>query len=135
MKITVDFDKYPEGLSRTLGITYHSTDDPATVEARLECTPAVAQPWGVMAGGATLGLAENAAGIGAMGVSPGYVELGIQAAATHMSPVKLGETAIATARLLRKGGTLHNWRVEIHNGGGKLISEVEITNYTIKEQP
>ncbi len=134
MKLTFDVNARPDGLTKTLGIKYYSTDDPATLEARLAWSPAVSQPWGFMSGGATLALAENLAGVASMCLSPGYVVLGIHVAATHISAVKKGETAVATARLLRKGGTLHNWRVEVRNEKGDLISEIEVTNYTIKEK-
>ncbi len=134
MKLTVDFDNRPDGLTRTLGIKYYSTDDPKTLEARLLCTPAVSQPWGCMAGGAMLALAENLAGVASMCLTPGYIVLGINISATHVSAVKTGDTATATAYLLRQGGTLHNWRIEIRNGKGELASEITVTNYTIKEK-
>ncbi|MCD7714483.1 MAG: PaaI family thioesterase [Prevotella sp.] len=134
MELTANFSARPDGLTKTLAIEYHATPDPATLRATMRCTPAVAQPWGVMSGGAMLALAENLAGVASMCLAPGYMVLGINISATHVSPIKLGETAIATAILLRKGGTLHNWRIELRNPQGELASHITVTNYLIKEQ-
>lgn len=134
MKLSEEFNARPDGLTKTLGIKYYSTADPDTLEARLLCTPEVAQPWGYMAGGATLALAENLAGVASICLSPGYIILGVNISAVHMNGIKLGETAVATAHLLRRGGTLHNWRVEVRNERGELASEIQVTNYTIKEK-
>ena len=43
-----------------------------------------------------------------------------------------GDTVTATARILHKGKTLHQWHIEICNGAGELISSVEITNFVMK---
>ncbi len=134
MELTANFSERPDGLTKTLAIEYHSTPDHDTLEATMLCTPAVAQPWRVMSGGAMLALAENLAGVASMCLSPGCMVLGINISATHISPIKLGETARATAILLRKGGTIHNWRVELRNPQGELASHITVTNYLIKEK-
>ncbi len=131
MKLREDVDFSEDGLTRTLGIHYFSTDDPDTLEARILCTPEISQIWGYMSGGATLALAENVAGVASVCLSPGRKVFGINISANHISPVRTGQTVIATARLLRKGGTLHNWLVEVRNDEGALISEVQVTNYTM----
>ena len=121
-----------DGLTKTLGIEYHSTDDPDTVEATMTCTPPVSQPWGFLSGGAVLALAENLAGIGSMSVTPEKQIFGINVAANHMSSVRTGESVTAVARLLRKGGTLHNWLVTVYNDqSGAIVSEIQVTNYTM----
>ncbi len=135
MQLTVDFtNRYTDGLTNTLGISYHSTDDPQTLEAHLPCTAAVAQPWGCMSGGAFLALAENTAGVASMCVAPGYVVLGINVSANHVGALHIGETAIATARAQHLGRTLHNWLVEIRNDQGALVSSAQVTNFLIKEE-
>ncbi len=133
MKLLENVDFSQDGLTRTLGIEYRSTDDPETLEARLVCTPAISQAWGYMSGGATLALAENLAGVASVCLSPGSKVLGINVSANHISPAKTGETVIATARLLRQGYTLHNWLVEVRNEEGAIISEVQVTNYAMKD--
>ena len=50
----------------------------------------------------------------------------------HVKAVREGDTVTATARILHKGKTLHQWHIEICNGAGELISSVEITNFVMK---
>lgn len=121
-----------DGLSVALGITYHSTDDPQTLEAHLVCGKATSQPWGFLSGGATLAVAENVAGVGSMILSPGKMVFGISVSASHMGSAKIGEKVIATARIIRQGGRLHNWRVEVRKENGDPVSDIMVTNY-IKE--
>jgi len=134
MKVIDKVYNMQDGLTKTFGITYHSTEDPDTIEAHMVCTEATSQPWGYMSGGAILGLAENLAGVASMCLSPDRIVLGINVSANHISSIHTGEQVIATARLLRKGKTLHNWVVEIRNEAGTLASHIQVTNYTIKEQ-
>ncbi len=132
MKLSDKVKNMNDGLTKTLGIEYHSTDDPETVEATMTCTPPVSQPWGFLSGGAVLALAENLAGIGSMSVTPEKQIFGINVAANHMSSVRTGESVTAVARLLRKGGTLHNWLVTVYNDqSGAIVSEIQVTNYTM----
>ena len=130
MKVIDKISEHPDDLSVTLGITYHSTDDPNTLEARLTCQKHISQPWGFMSGGATLALAENLAGVASMSLTPEKIVFGINIAANHMSSVRIGETVIATARLLRMGGRLHHWMVEVVKEDGTKVSEIMVTNYT-----
>jgi 1,4-dihydroxy-2-naphthoyl-CoA hydrolase len=134
MRVTDRVNNMKDGLTKTFGIKYISTDDPNTLEARMTCTEATSQPWGYMSGGAILGLAENLAGVASMCISPDRIVLGINICANHITSIHTGEEAIATAILLRKGNTLHNWLVEVRNAKGVLVSEIQVTNYTIKER-
>ena len=118
-----------DGLSEVLGITYHSTDDPHTIEARLTCSENSSQPWGYLSGGATLAMAENLAGVGSMCICPGKMIFGINVAANHMSSVRIGQTVVATARITRQGGRLHQWLVDVKNEAGEMVSEIMVTNY------
>lgn len=133
MKLTDKVLTMNDGLTKTIGIEYISTDDPDTLEARMTCTKQTSQPWGYMSGGAILALAENLAGVASMCLSPEKIVLGINVCANHISSVRTGEQVVATARLLRKGGTLHNWLVTVHNGNGGVVSQIQVTNYTIDE--
>lgn len=130
MEITQNVIDMRDGLTKTLGITYHSTPDPDTIEARMTCTEKCSQPWGYLSGGATLALAENVAGVASMCLVPGKVVLGINVTANHVSSVRVGETVIARAILIRQGGRLHNWRVEVKSEKtGAVVSEILVTNY------
>lgn len=134
MKVIDKIYNMEDGLTKTFGIQYFSTDDPNTIEARMKCTASTSQPWGNMSGGAIIALAENLAGVASICLSPNKIVLGINVCANHISSIYKGESVIATARLLRKGNTLHNWLIDIRNEKGDLISEVQVTNYTIKQK-
>lgn len=133
MKVDEKFNDHLDGLSETLGITYHSTDDPCTVEAHLTCRKGTSQPWGFLSGGATLALAENVAGVGSMILCPDKIVFGINVAANHMGSARIGETVIAKAEIIRQGGRLHHWLVKVRKENGDPVSEIMVTNY-IKEK-
>ena len=50
-----------------------------------------------------------------------------------MKAVLDGDTVTATARILHKGKTLHQWHVDIRNEAGDLISSVEVTNFVMNK--
>ena len=76
--------------------------------------------------------AENLAGVGSMTLCPNNICVGINVSGSHVKAVREGDTVTATARILHKGKTLHQWHIEICNGAGELISSVEITNFVMK---
>lgn len=120
-----------DGLSRTLGMEFFSTDDPDTCQARMKVDERNRQVFGFLSGGATLALAENLAGVGSMTLCPDKICVGINVSGSHVKAVLEGDTVTATARILHKGKTLHQWHVEINNEKGELISSVEITNFVM----
>ena len=87
------------------------------------------QPFGFLSGGASLALAENVAGVGSLALCPGKISVGINVSGNHVKAVLEGDCVEATARLLHKGRTLHQWQVTICNSEGELISSVSVTNY------
>lgn len=120
-----------EGLSNTLGMEFFSTDDPDTCMAKMKVNERNRQPFGFLSGGASLALAENLTGVGSLALSPGRISVGINVSGSHVKAVLEGDTVTATARLLHKGRSLHQWHVEICNSAGELISSVSVTNYVI----
>lgn len=60
-----------DGLSRTLGMEFISTPEDDTLKARMAVDDRNKQPFGFLAGGASLALAENLAGVGSMALCPG----------------------------------------------------------------
>ena len=121
-----------DGLSNTLGMEFLSTPDPDTCQARMKVDSRNRQVFGFLSGGATLALAENLAGVGSMTLCPNNICVGINVSGSHVKAVREGDTVTATARILHKGKTLHQWHIEICNGAGELISSVEITNFVMK---
>lgn len=120
-----------DGLSKTLGMEFLSTDDPDICQARMKVDERNRQVFGFLSGGATLALAENLAGVGSMTLCPDKICVGINVSGSHVKAVLDGDTVTATARILHKGKTLHQWHVEINNEKGELISSVEITNFVM----
>ena len=116
-------------MSKTLGMEFISTPDPDTCKARMRVDGRNRQPFGFLSGGASLALAENVAGVGSLALCPGKISVGINVSGSHVKAVLEGDCVEATARLLRKGRTLHQWQVSICNSEGELISSVSVTNY------
>ena len=119
------------GLSNTLGMEFLSTPEPDTCMAKMKVDERNRQPFGFLSGGASLALAENLAGVGSLALCPHKIGVGISVSGSHVKAVLEGDIVTATARLMHKGRTLHQWQVEIVNSAGELISTVQVTNYII----
>lgn len=122
-----------DGLSNTLGMEFISTPDPDTCQARMKVDERNRQIFGFLSGGASLALAENLAGIGSLALCPNNICVGINISGSHVKAVLDGDTVTATAHILHKGKTLHQWHVDIRNGAGDLISSVEVTNFVMNK--
>ena len=123
-------EKMPS-LSSTLGMEFISTPDKDTCMARMKVDDRNRQPFGFLSGGASLALAENLAGVGSLALCPSRISVGINVSGSHVRAVLEGDTVTATAHLLHKGSTLHQWHIEIRNSADELISTVEVTNYVV----
>lgn len=122
-----------DGLSNTLGMEFISTPDPDTCQARMKVDECNRQIFGFLSGGASLALAENLAGVGSLALCPNNICVGINVSGSHVKAVLDGDTVTATAHILHKGKTLHQWHVDIRNGAGDLISSVEVTNFVMNK--
>ena len=122
-----------DGLSNTLGMEFISTPDPDTCQARMKVDERNRQIFGFLSGGASLALAENLAGVGSLALCPNNICVGINVSGSHVKAVLDGDTMTATAHILHKGKTLHQWHVDIRNGAGDLISSVEVTNFVMNK--
>ena len=116
-------------LSTALGMNFISTPEQDTCKATMKVDERNRQPFGFLSGGASLALAENVAGVGSLALCPGKISVGINVSGSHVKAVLEGDCVEATARLLHKGRTLHQWQVSICNSEGELISSVSVTNY------
>lgn len=122
-----------DGLSNTLGMEFISTPDPDTCQARMKVDERNRQIFGFLSGGASLALAENLAGVGSLALCPNNICVGINISGSHVKAVLDGDTVTATAHILHKGKTLHQWHVDIRNWAGDLISSVEVTNFVMNK--
>ena len=118
-------------LSTALGMEFISTPEPDTCMARMKVDERNRQPFGFLSGGASLDLAENLAGVGSLTLCPGKISVGINVSGSHLIAVEEGDTVTATARIMHKGRTLHQWLVEIRNTAGELVCSVQVTNYVL----
>lgn len=122
-----------DGLSNTLGMEFISTPAPNTCQARMKVDERNRQIFGFLSGGASLALAENLAGVGSLALCPNNICVGVNVSGSHVKAVLDGDTVTATAHILHKGKTLHQWHVDIRNGAGDLISSVEVTNFVMNK--
>lgn len=122
---------HEKGLSSALGMEFLSTPEPDTCMARMRVDERNRQPFGYLSGGASLALAENLAGVGSLALCPNKVSVGVSVSGQHVRAVAEGDTVTATARLLHKGQTLHQWQIDICDAAGNLISTVQVTNYVL----
>lgn len=122
-----------DGLSNTLGMEFISTPDPDTCQARMKVDERNRQIFGFLSGGASLALAENLTGVGSLALCPNNICVGINVSGSHVKAVLDGDTVTATAHILHKGKTLHQWHVDIRNEAGDLISSVEVTNFVMNK--
>ena len=122
-----------DGLSNTLGMEFISTPDPDTCQARMKVDERNRQIFGFLRGGASLALAAHLAGVGSLALCPNNICVGINISGSHVKAVLDGDTVTATAHILHKGKTLHQWHVDIRNGAGDLISSVEVTNFVMNK--
>ena len=126
--------KGEDGLSQTLGMEFISTPEDDTLKARMAVDDRNKQPFGFLAGGASLALAENLAGVGSMALCPGMMAMGINVHGNHVKAMPYGGTVTAYGKLIHKGRTLHVWNIDIKNDDNELISSVQVTNYVIAPQ-
>ena len=120
-----------DGLTRSLGMEFICTPEPDTLQAKMLVCEKNKQPFGVLAGGASLSLAENLAGVGSMAACPGYIAMGINVNGSHVKTAFAGDVVTAYGKLLHKGSTLHVWHVDVKNQNDELISTIQVTNYLV----
>lgn len=83
-----------------------------------------------------MALIETAGGSGSfMFVDPEREDvLGIDIAASHLSPGKEGDLLTATARAEHIGHTVQVWRVEVRAQDGRMVSVGKVTNVILPRE-
>jgi len=86
------------------------------------------QPLGLLHGGATAALAETIGSVASVLCleSLEYSAVGIELNINHLSSISEG-FAIAMAKPIKIGRTLHVWDIRIHNEDGKPVSVSRLT--------
>ena len=121
-------------LMETLNIEYVDVGEDFIV-ARMQVTPKVHQPDGVLHGGATAALAESIGSVAVFVFSkePDAVVRGIEISANHLKSVSSGYV-YATARPVHMGRTIQLWEIRVTNEAEELISICKLTTYKRKQQ-
>jgi Cof subfamily protein (haloacid dehalogenase superfamily) len=115
-------------LMGALGMQY-TFASPHRVEATMPVDGRTRQPFGILAGGASLALAETLAGLGSMiACKPGEMAVGMQVSGNHVSSAHDGDTVRGVATPVHLGRSSHVWNVQIFTSTGKLVSSVTVTN-------
>lgn len=126
-------ERIKDTMMDTMRMEFVESDEP-TMEVRMPVGNFNSQTMGVLHGGATIALAETAAGIGSnLLCDEDQFCFGLQISASHVSSAKIGETVRAIASPEHLGRTTHVWNVNITSmTDDRLISIVRVTNFVKK---
>ena len=94
------------------------------------------QPHGVLHGGISAALAENAASECCTEhyEDENFFFLGVEVSSTHLLPVKAGDTVKSVATPIRAGGRISQWKVEqFRLSDGELFNVSQMTMYGKKK--
>ncbi len=118
-------------LLEVLSIVFTDIGDDYLV-ATMPVTERTHQPHGIMHGGASVVLGESvASSLSNCVIDPAqYYAVGTHIQANHLRPITHG-TVTCTARLRRKGRTLHYCEMEIHDEQNQLICVMSMHNMVI----
>lgn len=128
--IVGQFSQAP-GVSKLLGIRLvHATVDQVVVE--VDVGPNLHQPFGVLHGGVSALLAEEAASIaGAINVGSDQTVVGTELNCSHLRPMTSGVLS-ATATPIRKGRTVQVWAISLTDDQGRQISVARCSLQVLK---
>ncbi len=118
-------------LSTKLGIEFTEVGDNYLI-AKMNVTPDLHQPAGVLHGGATAALAETV-GSAASAVfckKDNQILRGIELSINHVRGIESGEV-FARADAIKLGSTMQLWKISIKDKDGKDISFAKLTTLTL----
>lgn len=117
--------------ARLLGFRLVSVS-PDAVVAQMAVTPDHANRNGVMHGGAIMALADNLGGTATIiNLPEGKTTTTIESKTNFLRPIRIGDTATASAIPLHKGRTTMVWQTTITRGDGKPAAVVTQTQMVI----
>lgn len=89
---------------------------------------------GILHGGISAAMAENAASLGAnlAANTMGRISVGLSLTTTHLNPARAGDLIETRAHPVRQGSTIQVWAVEQSIVGGRLINTSQMTMCNIK---
>ncbi|MFA6831206.1 MAG: hotdog fold thioesterase [Bacteroidaceae bacterium] len=105
------------------------------IEGSMPVDKRTCQPYGVVAGGASLAFAETIAGIGSRYlIRGGEIAVGMQISGNHVSAALVGETLTGIATIIHQGRSSHVWNVDVTTATGKLVSTARVVNSILKKR-
>jgi len=121
-------------LEKTLGIEFIDLDNDR-VKARMEVTPNLHQPDGVLHGGATAALAESAGSVASyLSIDRGQqVIRGTVISAHHIKSISKGYV-YAEAIPIHKGRTTQLWQINITDENENLISHCKLSTIILSKK-
>ncbi len=126
-------DTQPE-FANMLGIRVISATADEVV-AEMPVTVSLSNRNGVLHGGAIMGLADNTGGTAAaINLRQGMATTTIESKTNFLRPIRIGDTARATAIALHKGRKTEIWQTTIRRGDGKVAAIVTQTQMTLEWQ-
>lgn len=125
-------ERVKDTMMETLKMSFVENDKP-TIEVIMPVGRHNCQTMDVLHGGATISLAETAAGVGSnLLCKEDEGCFGIQISANHISSAKIGETVRAIGTPVHIGRSTHVWDVEVISDTDKrLISKISVTNFVV----
>jgi 1,4-dihydroxy-2-naphthoyl-CoA hydrolase len=100
---------------------------PDYMVARMPVDQRTVQPYGLLAGGANVLLAETLASCAAISSLPeGQLAVGIEVNANHLKAERNGHV-IGTCRPVHLGSSMQVWQVEVKNEKGTLVCISRVT--------
>lgn len=105
------------------------------VEATMPVDKRTQQPMGILHGGATLALAETAAGYGStVLLNEGEIMVGMQVSGNHVHSAHTGDTVTAVGKIIHQGKSTHVWNVDVFTQLGKLVSSIRVVNNILNKR-
>ena len=113
-----------------LGIEFIDVGD-NFLTVKMTITPQTHQPAGIMHGGVSVVLGETAGScLSNLLLGEGQHAVGCDITAHHLRPVRAG-TVYCTARLRRKGRTMHYSEMEVSDEQGRLVCAMSMSNMVV----
>lgn len=114
------------GFDRLLGLNYTALSADR-VEATLEVTEPLLQPFGLLHGGVLCTIVES---LGSIGGSLWFGDrgsvVGVANATDFLRATRLGATLTAVATPVHRGRTQQLWQIEIRDEAGKLVARGQL---------
>jgi len=114
-------------IAEVLGIEITSVEE-GVVMGKMPVDSRTHQPYGMLHGGASVVLAETLGSIGShfLVSKQGKAAVGLEVNANHLKSIRSG-WVFGEARIVKKGGRIHVWSIDLKDIEGELICTSRLT--------